>query len=446
MTDKISLRQPRIIINTVAGSLTILAAVAAVRSENPNAKTLSWIVAVGSAAIGMVNQGSSYLYEDNANNQIEGLIKPKDKKIADLGEELETKRGVENQLRQEQSVNNKLRDTIAKLKAELESYQGKITEGKRCTDVALDTFIIKTKELLSAYLEENVENLKILLDINLNQIKEESIINSLNNFKNEIEIRYVNYKAWITEIKRNDNIDFVTNTIDIFNEIHDEIASLRVKFIRILGVSESLKGQNGVSKQKAENVLDQLAETHKASYDDVMAKLEESEQVATNNPQYMQHIIAELEKAMERLARKDEEIKALKRPQYWSTPTREDQWIANIIISYFEQLGIILDRAHNDYDQWQATLGFHIDRNRRLITAKDLNKHSGKIEQLADTLNTPEFKFDGKLGLMTVWVQIGKTPAQKKSLLDQDCPSTPDFTEVKLEKRGHANDYTYPDN
>ncbi len=406
-------------INTVAGSLTILAAVAAVRNENPNAKTLSLIVAGGSAIIAIVNQGSSYLYEENANNQIEGLIKPKDKKIADLTEEVETKRGIENQLRQAQSANNQLLDSIVKLKAELESYQGKITEEKQFSDVALDTFIVKIKEVLSAYVEENFEKLKILLDTIIKQIKDEYILKVLNELKSEVEIKYANHKAWIVEIKRSDNLDFVTNTIDIFNQIHEELAFLKVKLIRTLGASERWKRQNAVSKEKSENSLYQLAETRKASYNDVMAKLEESEQVATNNPQYMQHIIAELEKAMERLAQKDEEIKALKRPHYWSTPTREDQWIANIIIGYFEQLGIILDRAHNDYDQWQATLSFHIDRNRRLIKAKDLNKHSDKIEQLAYTLNTPEFKFDGNLGLMTVWVQIGKTPAKKKSLLTQ---------------------------
>ena len=419
MTHKISLRQPRIIINTVAGSLTILAAVAAVRNENPNAKTLSLIVAGGSAIIAMVNQGSSYLYEENANNQIEGLIKPKDKKIADLTEEVETKRGIENQLRQTQSANNQLLDSIVKFKAELEGYEGKISEQKQFIDVALDTFLVKIKEVLSAYVEENFEKLKILVDTIIKQIKDEYVLKVLNELKSEIEIKYANHKDLIGEIKRSDNLDFVTNTIDIFNQIHEELAFLKVKLIRTLGASERWKRQNAVSKEKSENSLDQLAETRKASYNDVMAKLEESEQVATNNPQYMQHIIAELEKAMERLAQKDEEIKALKRPHYWSTPTREDQWIANIIIGYFEQLGIILDRAHNDYDQWQATLSFHIDRNRLLIKAKDLNKHSDKIEQLAYTLNTPEFKFDGNLGLMTVWVQIGKTPAKKKSLLTQ---------------------------
>ena len=419
MKHKISLRQPRIIINTVAGSLTILAAIAAVRNENPNAKTLSWIVAGGSAIIGIVNQGSSYLYEENANNQIEGLIKPKDKKIADLTEEVETKRGIENQLQQAQSANNQLLDTIVKLKAELEWYQGNITEQKKLADVALDTFLVKIKEVLSAYVEETFEKLFFLLHTIIKEIKDEYVLISLNELKSEIEIKYANHKAWILEIQRNNNLDFVTDTIDIFNQIHEELAFLKVKLIGTLSASERWKRQNGASKEKAKNSLDQLAETRKASYNDVMAKLEDSEQLATNNPHYMQHIIAELEKAMERLAQKDEEIKALKRPHYWSTPTREDQWIANIIIGYFEQLGIILDRAHNDYDQWQATLSFHIDRNRRLIKAKDLNKHSDKIEQLAYTINTPEFKFDGNLGLMTVWVQIGKTPAKKKSLLTQ---------------------------
>ncbi|MBW4632605.1 MAG: hypothetical protein KME30_12135 [Iphinoe sp. HA4291-MV1] len=415
MTHKISLKQPRILINALASSLSILAAVVAVRSENPNAKTLSWIVAISSGAIAVANEGCFSLYEDDANNQMEGFLKPKDKKIAELTEEVETKRGIENQLRQQQSANKKLLYTVAILKAELEVSQGKTTEEKLFTKAVLDTFIVKIKELLNAHLEEIFEPLKKSVNVNMKRIKDEHMITSLNKIKSEIEVRYISYKDWIAEMERNENLDFVTDTIDIVNQIHDELASLRVKFIRTLGVSECFKLRDAVSKEKAKSTLAQFAETHKASYDDVMAKLKESEQVAANNDQYMQHIIAELEKAMERLAQKDEEIKALKRPQYWSTPTRDDQWIANIIINYFEKLGVILDRAHNDYDQWQATLNFHIDRNRRLIIAKDLNKHSDKIEQLANTLNTPEFKFNGELGLITVWVQIAKKPAEEKS-------------------------------
>ncbi|ARV63203.1 hypothetical protein BZZ01_23770 [Nostocales cyanobacterium HT-58-2] len=414
MTNKISLRQPRIIINAVACSLSILAAVVAVRQENSNAKTLSWIVAISSAAIGIANERCSYLYEDDANNQLEAFIQPRDKKIAELTEEVKVKRGIENQLKQQHLVNKELLDTIVKLKSELEFYQNKASNKKAFSDTILDTFLVKIKELLNEHIEENIESLKTSVD-KMKRVKDEHIITNLNKIQNEIETRYVTYKACVAEIERNENLDFVIDTIDIINQVHNELASLKVKFVRTLGVSEPLKLQNALSQEKGKSALAQLAETDKASYKDVIAKLEESEQVAANNDQYMQHIIAELEKAIERLAQKDEEIKALKRPQYWPTPTRDDQWISNIIISYFEKQGIILDRAHNDYDKWQATLGFHIDRNRRLITAEDLNKHSEKIEQLAHTLNTPKFKFDGELKLMTVLVQIAKKNTEKKS-------------------------------
>ncbi|MCX7594530.1 MAG: hypothetical protein N2235_12350 [Fischerella sp.] len=416
MTHKISLRQPRIIINAIAGVITLLAAVTAVRSDNPKAKTLAWVVAVSSAAIGVVNEASSHLYEDNANHQIDALIKPRDRKIAELSGEVEIKRG---KLRQAQSANQKLLETIAKLKVELESYQNKTAEEKLFADAILDKFLVKIKELLSAQLEETIEKLKSSIDAKSKQIQDERILNRLNKFKSEIEIRYVNYKVWIAKIERNGNLDFVNDTIEVFNQIHNELASLKVKFIRTLGISERLKFQKILSQEKSKGALFQLVNAHKDNYDDVMAKLESSEQIAAQNEQYIKHIIAELEKAMERLAQKDEEIKALKRPQYWSTPTRDDLWVANIIIGYFEQLGIILDRAHSDYEQWQANLGFHIDRNTRLIRAKDLNEHADKIKQLAQILNTPEFKFDRELGLMTVWVEIAKKPAKEKNPLDE---------------------------
>lgn len=416
MTHKISLRQPRIIINAIAGVITLLAAVTAVRSDNPKAKTLAWIVAVSSAAIGVVNEASSHLYEDNANNQIDAFIKPRDKKIAELTGEVEIKRG---KLRQAQSANKKLLETIAKLKFELESYQSKTEEEKLFADAILDTFLVKIKELLSVQIEETIENLKNSVDAKIRQIQDERILTKLNKFKSEIEIRSVNYKVWIAKIECNRSLDFVNDTIEVFNQIHNELATLKVKFIRTLGVSERLKFQRILNQEKSKGALFQLVNARKGNYDDVMAKLEGSEQIAAKNELYIKHIIAELEKAMERLAQKDEEIKALKRPQYWSTPTRDDLWVANIIIGYFEQLGIILDRAHSDYEQWQANLGFHIDRNTRLIRAKDLNEHSDKIKQLAQILNTPEFKFDHELGLMTVWVEIAKKPAKEKSPLDE---------------------------
>ncbi len=420
MTHKISLSQPKTIVNAIAGSLTFLAVIAAVRSENPSAKTLSWIVAVSSAAIGVVNEATFHLYEEDANNQIQAAIRPRDKKIAELNEEVRIKRGIENQLKQEQSANKKLSEIVAKLRAELASYQGNEKE-KLFADAVLDNFLVNTKEILNAHIEETIENLKTSVDAKMRRIKDERVLAKLQNFQEEIENKYFSYKVWISSIERGENLDFVTDAIEISNQIHHELASLKVKFIRTLSICDRLKLKNAINREKARNALARLAEIHRVSYEDVIDKIEESEHIAANNDEYVKHIIAELEKAMERLAQKDEEIKALKRPQYWTTPTRDDQWVANIIIGYFEQLGITLDRAHNDYDKWQATLHFHVDRNKPLVMAKDLNEHSNKIGELAHILNTPEFKFDGELGLMTVWVQIANQPTQTQTenLLDE---------------------------
>lgn len=351
MTHKISLRQPRNVINTIAGFLTFLAAVAAVQSENPNAKTLAWIVAVSSAAIGIVNEASSHLYEDNANNQIEAFIKPKEQKIAELTKEVEIKLGVENRLRLEQSVNKKLLDTIADLKTELEFYQGKAEDEKLFADAVIDKFLFNIKEILNSHIEECVAKLRKSIDNKIRQIKDERIIKRLNKFKNDLEVKSVNYKNLIAQIERKENLGFVNDTIVIYNQIHEELASLKVKFIKSLSVSDRLKFQNAINQEKSKNALTKIAQIQQHNYTDVLAKLEESEQLAAKNERYIKNVIAELEKAMERLAQKEEEIKALKRPLYWSTPTRDDQWLANIIIGYFEQLGIVLDRAHNYSEQ-----------------------------------------------------------------------------------------------
>lgn len=112
------------------------------------------------------------------------------------------------------------------------------------------------------------------------------------------------------------------------------------------------------------------------------------------------------------------EIEAMNRPLKWSVATRQDLRIGNIIIDYYERLGIILDRASVDFDYWQSTLSFHIDRNRRIITPNELEPEGERLKQLCHTLSDVKFGWNSDEGLLTVWLHLSKKPA--KQIIESD--------------------------
>jgi hypothetical protein len=108
----------------------------------------------------------------------------------------------------------------------------------------------------------------------------------------------------------------------------------------------------------------------------------------------------------------------MKRPYTWSSPTRQDLRIGNIIIGYFERMGIILDRAKSDYDHWQASLSFHIDRNPRIVVPSELEPEGERLQQLTQTLSPIKFTWDADEGCMLAWLHLAKKPV--KPIIEAD--------------------------
>jgi len=104
-------------------------------------------------------------------------------------------------------------------------------------------------------------------------------------------------------------------------------------------------------------------------------------------------------------------IHQLSKPITYPGATRADMRIANIVIGYFEKLGLILDRAGSDYRNYEATLEFITDRTGRLVLGSELNDHSEILQGFIHTLNKPEFKLDPETGLMTLLVRWASKPA-----------------------------------
>jgi hypothetical protein len=104
-------------------------------------------------------------------------------------------------------------------------------------------------------------------------------------------------------------------------------------------------------------------------------------------------------------------IHHLSKPITYPGATRTDMRIANIVIAYFERLGVVLDRAGSDYRGYEATLEFITDRTGRLVLASELNEHSEYLQGHTHVINKPEFKLDAETGLMTLLVRWANKPA-----------------------------------
>jgi hypothetical protein len=115
------------------------------------------------------------------------------------------------------------------------------------------------------------------------------------------------------------------------------------------------------------------------------------------------------------IQRLEAEVHQLSKPVKYLGATREDMRIANIVIGYFETLGLILDRAGSDYRGYEASLEFITDRTGRLVLASELNEHSERLQGLTHVLNKPEFKLDPSTGLMTLLVRWASKPAVDNS-------------------------------
>lgn len=153
--------------------------------------------------------------------------------------------------------------------------------------------------------------------------------------------------------------------------------------------------------------------------DYVVVQLEEFCKVTEKNySTEFSSVMQEGKKYAERITELNQIIEAKNRPYKWSVATRQDLRIGNIIIGYFEAKGIILDRAKADFDHWESTLSFHVDRNDRIIVPNELEPENERLQQLTHTLSPIKFDWNAEEGLLTAWLHLAKQP--KKAIAEND--------------------------
>jgi predicted RNA-binding Zn-ribbon protein involved in translation (DUF1610 family) len=220
--------------------------------------------------------------------------------------------------------------------------------------------------------------------------------------------------------------DSLGDLLSLYYCLNDDLANVKTKIIQ--AIAKLTNQQTQLELQEVESILEEwqtanlvpraslehIIKNYQAALNefrlDFSNRFDATHQFALalegqtqEDDKFVQGILAKM---------KELEIKihSLSKPITYRSATRTDMRIANIVIGYFERLGIILDRAGSDYRGYEATLEFIPDRTGRLVLASELNEHSERLQGLTHVLNKPGFKLDGETGLMTLLVRWGNKP------------------------------------
>lgn len=247
----------------------------------------------------------------------------------------------------------------------------------------------------------------------------------LKDFFGGLEIEIEKIKTWgIGELENYQGIKNLQSLIDEGLRIQQRIVSkcsdIKVKALTTIIKYLNSLAEDSVSFSEYQNHIAELSEKAREHLLEKQLAIEgiAQEWVSANNStteKYSTEFNEVLENGKHlvyRIQELSEKIDLLNQPLRWSVATRQDLKIGNVIISYFESKGIILDRAKVDFDHWQSVLSFHIDRNNRIIVPSELEPEAERLQQLCHTLSPIKFGWNAEEGLLTAWLHLDRKPVK----------------------------------
>ena len=237
------------------------------------------------------------------------------------------------------------------------------------------------------------------------------------------------YQAKLSETPK--KWDSLADLLSLYYVCNDDLANIKTKCIQALA---------RLSNQEKEKDLDEwhesyqaLEERYKLLLKEYRSKVDECNRNAIENTNNAKAIIEEftvktadeveenwknatdfVQQLKGEIQRLEAKVEELSKPLEWRLATRADMRVANVIIRYFQGLGVVLDRAGTEYKSYEAKLWFLPDRTGRLVLADELNEHSDKLQALTHILSSPTFKLDPESGLIHCTVALAKKPAIKE--------------------------------
>jgi chromosome segregation ATPase len=173
--------------------------------------------------------------------------------------------------------------------------------------------------------------------------------------------------------------EILTNAIDIYSQVNDEIAAIRVRFRNLLNIDERRALDNAYetladySKKftpidKAQGLLNEYSQFQKKQLENLYKSINENDNSLEEMRGQVSDLLNQLDAQHLKIAQLNQQILDLKKPLKWSFAQSRELQIGNLIIEYFWQSGIYLDRTHSQGDVYSVKLYFQIDRNSRAIT------------------------------------------------------------------------------
>src|SRR5919199_2407050 len=280
----------------------------------------------------------------------------------------------------------------------------------------LDRLIQLARTAVEESLDEWKTKLSSLVDTKKDQYPKLS--ERLNALLNEGQSKLADYAEKLSQTPS--KWDSLGDLLSLYYCLNDDLANVKTKIIQAIAkltnqatqvelqeveeILEEWQTANLVPRDKVQHIiknyeaaLNEFRVNFSNRFDGVHQFATALEGQTEEDNKFVQGILAKMQEL-------EVKIHHLSKPITYRSATRTDMRIANIVISYFERLGIILDRAGSDYRGYEALLEFIPDRTGRLVLASELNEHSERLQGLTHVLNKPEFKLDGETGLMTLLV------------------------------------------
>jgi hypothetical protein len=254
---------------------------------------------------------------------------------------------------------------------------------------------------------------------------------NLKDFFENLEAEIDKVKSWaVAELEAYKGVQNLQSLIDEGLRIQQRIIS-RCSDIKVKALTTIIKYLNSlaedsvsfseyqdniaqISERAREHLLEKQLAIESIAQEWVSANTSTTEKYSTEFTEVLQngkHLVGRIQELSEK-------IDLMNQPLRWSVATRQDLKIGNVIISYFEAKGIILDRAKADFDHWQSMLSFHIDRNNRIIVPSELEPEGERLQQLCHTLSPLKFGWNADEGLLTAWLHLARKPV--KPLIEAD--------------------------
>lgn len=436
---KISFTQGSTLINYSAGIIGFLSLLTYFRVPD-NMKPLAINLIVASGSIALTNKLLSESYERSANDQLEQIINDSSSIVEDAKTQysylLDDNLKLTNQLKETTNLleNEKEHHRLKQLEylAEVTSLTARLNDYKQQLNDALNVKNTLTQQLellhrehndlviieVSKSLESHYQTLKASIEHHLRIPYYVDVSNQILGFRDKFDELVAHTNTTLREIKALEDISI---SIEDIIDIWDRFIKLKHQWKNLLNVRERLglkkvlelleecrENQSQlIPVSNAQKLSDGLSQYHAQQLD----KLYNQTNSITTDVNNLQNQVNDLLGQIEAKNLEIDELKnKLNTPINWRLATRDDLIIGNLIIKYFQNLGIILDRASANYKGYESTLKFHTDRNPRFLGIGELNKHSEALQQACNVRKPVTFEWDAENGLLEATIVISAKP------------------------------------